>query len=227
MDHLSASQAGLRLIPAIVVSVIGSFSGGLVMQRTGRYYWLTVLAYTVLATAMLAIMLFSGVAVKSTHGIFASLVFVGLAYGATLTTNMTALIASASREDQATAIACGYLSRSLGNVVGLSLAATIVQQSLRLQLQAHLDQGKERESIVKNVRESLKYISTLEPGLQEIVIKCYGSATRHSFIFAFVLESGAMISSCKVMCAPFHDSFRSNRLILVFIHEKKLSPRSA
>lgn len=36
VDHLSATQAGLRLIPSIIGSVTGSVGGGLMMQKTGK-----------------------------------------------------------------------------------------------------------------------------------------------------------------------------------------------
>ena len=205
VDDLSASQAGVRLLPAVAVSGIGALSGGLIMQRTGKFYWLTVVAYTVSATATLVIMLFSGVVVQSIYAISTGLAFLGLAFGLSLTSTLIGLIANVSHEDQATATACSYLSRSLGSVVGVSLASTIVQQSLRLQLQGYLNRGKETENIVTNVRESLEYIRTLRPDLQKIVVKCYGTATRYSFIFAFCIATCAMLSSCKFMCAPSHN----------------------
>ena len=77
------------------------------MQRSGKYYWLTVGAYTaqVIGTALLVLATWS----KSTHtGI--GLVETGLAMqalgnGSGLTTTLIAIIANASPGDQAVAIA--------------------------------------------------------------------------------------------------------------------------
>ncbi len=49
VNGFSASQAGVRLLPGIVAGVTGSLFGGILMKRTGKYYWLTVTAYALLA----------------------------------------------------------------------------------------------------------------------------------------------------------------------------------
>ena len=197
VDEFSAAQAGIRLLPAIVASVAGSLSGGLLMQRTGKYYWLTVLAYATAALGMLPILLCTGLVVNNTYGVSVGLVMSGLGNGVGVTCTLIGLIANAALEDQAIATACSYLFRSLGSVVGLSLAASVVQQSLRTQLQAHLNRGKQADDIVRNVRESLEYVKTLNPDVQNIVRQCYGTATRHGFIFMAGLVLCAAVSSCK------------------------------
>ncbi len=120
----------------------------------------------------------------------------GFGNGIGVTTSLIGLIANASPQDQAVATACSYLFRSLGSVVGLSLSATVVQQSLRNQLQDKLNSGKDAEDIVKRVRESLDYIRTLDPDVREVVRQCYGSATRHGFGLMLGIVSFAMLSSC-------------------------------
>lgn len=49
---LSATQAGVRLIPGIICGVSGSLFGGFYMQRTGKFYYLTIAAYTLLTLGM-------------------------------------------------------------------------------------------------------------------------------------------------------------------------------
>ena len=39
----SAAEAGMRLLPGILGAVSGSLLGGVIMQKTGKYYWLTVI----------------------------------------------------------------------------------------------------------------------------------------------------------------------------------------
>ena len=197
VDELSASQAGLRLLPGIVAGVSGSLFGGVVMQKTGRYYWLTVIAYTTLTIGIIPILLCSGTVVNSTYGISVGLVLCGFSNGIGVTTSLIGLIANASTEDQAVATACSYLFRSLGSVTGLSISATVVQQSLRTQLRDRLRSGKDADQIVKRVRESLEYVKSLDPEIQVIVRNCYGIATRNGFVLMLVVVSFAMISSCK------------------------------
>lgn len=46
VNGFSASQAGVGLLPGIFAGVCGSLFGGILMKRTGKYYWLTVIAYS-------------------------------------------------------------------------------------------------------------------------------------------------------------------------------------
>ena len=197
VDGLSASQSGVRLLPGIVAGVSGSLFGGLSMQKTGKYYWLTVIAYTTLTVGLVPIVLCTGLVVNNTYGISVGLVLCGFSNGIGVTTSLIGLIANASTEDQAVATACSYLFRSLGSVVGLSLSATVVQQSLKTQLKERLKSGKDAAEIVMRVRESLDYVNTLDVGLQNIVRQCYGTATRNGFGLMLGLVAFAMLASCK------------------------------
>jgi predicted MFS family arabinose efflux permease len=55
------SQTGLFLIPAIAGSVVGSLVGGLMMQKSGKYYWLTVGAYLSMVIGAALVVLFTGI----------------------------------------------------------------------------------------------------------------------------------------------------------------------
>lgn len=200
VDRLNASQAGLRLLPGIVASVTGSLSGGLIMQKTGKYYWLTVFAYFTLTLSVIPVLLCAGLVVNSTIGISIGLSFSGLGGGIGVTTSLIALIANASTEDQAIATACSYLFRSLGSVVGLALSATVVQQSLKTQLRDRLRSGNDAALIEKHVRESLDFIKTLDPEIQRVVRECYGTAVRSGFVLMCVMTFLAATSSCE--CLP-------------------------
>jgi hypothetical protein len=204
VNGLSATQAGLRLLPSILCSVTGSVSGGLIMQKTGKYYWLTIFAYSVLFLGTVPILLCSGVVLSSTKGIIVGLCMQGLGGGIGVTTSLIALIANADPKDQAIVTACSYLFRSLGSVVGVSLSATVVQQVLRNQLRAHLDDGDAADKIVERVRQSLDYIKELDPHTRHVVRLCYQKATGAAFSFSMIVVSGAVLSS-------------------FFIREKKLS----
>jgi predicted MFS family arabinose efflux permease len=196
VNGLSSAQAGVRLIPAIVGSVTGSVGGGLLMQKTGKYYWLTVCAYSMLFTSQIGVLLFSGIVAKSTVGIVLSLALGGLGGGIGVTTTLIALIACADPQDQAIVTACSYLFRSLGSAVGVSLAATIVQLRLRSQLADHLGDGSEAEKIVEGVRQSLEYLNKLPDGIRELVRLCYENSVRMAFVFSATVVVGAVVSSC-------------------------------
>jgi hypothetical protein len=121
-----------------------------------------------------------------------------------ITTTLINVIANADPKDQAIATACTYLFRSLGSVVGVSWAATVVQQSLRTQLRAKLDSEEDADEIVKRVRQSLDFFKQLKPHTKAIVIKCYQKATNTAFGVSIFVITLAFLST-------------------LFIQEKKLS----
>lgn len=106
-----------------------------------------------------------------------------------------ALVSNASPKDQSVAIACLYLFRSLGSAVGISLSATVVQQSLRIRLREALKSNMDVDNIVEHVRQSLYYINTLDPQVQRLVRRCYTAATRGSFILNLGIVAGALCAS--------------------------------
>lgn len=195
VDGLSATQAGAKLIPAIGAGVCGSLFAGFLMKRTGRYYRLTVVAYTGLFWGFLPIILFSGVVSKSDWGMTAGMVICGFSNGIGITSSLISLIAQASSDDLAVVTACSYLFRSLGSVIGVSLSSTAVQQSLRLNLRAALQNGGDAEAIVDRVRQSLDFIKTLEPATRDIVRHCYSTATTISFVLDACIAAGAALSA--------------------------------
>ncbi|KAL8757193.1 MAG: hypothetical protein Q9184_004279 [Pyrenodesmia sp. 2 TL-2023] len=195
VDGFTATQASVRILPSILAGVMGSLFGGLLMQKTGKYYWLTVAAYTMLFFGVLVVMLCSNVLVNNTYGIAVGLVFSGFGNGIGVTSSLIGLISNAAQADQAVATACSYLFRTMGSVVGLSLSASVVQESLRNQLRERLNSGEDAVEVVRRVRESLDYIKTLEPETRRIVQDCYSKATRDGFGLMLGICFFAMLSA--------------------------------
>ncbi|KAL2848133.1 hypothetical protein BJY01DRAFT_233999 [Aspergillus pseudoustus] len=183
MDGVSATGAGLRLLPCICAGVSGSLFSGFVMRWTGKYYWLTVIGYTLLTLGLTVIFLFSGGITDSLIPIILGTIACAFGNGIGVTTTLISLISNATPEDQAVVTACSYLFRSLGSVIGLALSSTVVQQVLRGRLRDALRDSKDIDRIVDGVRQSLDFIKTLEPDVAKTVRDCYGWATNKGFGF--------------------------------------------
>jgi MFS family permease len=200
----TATDSAIRLLPAVIASVTGSLFAGFVMRRTGKFYWLTVIAYSLIPVGISMVLLFSDRAHFSTAGIAVGLGVGGFGNGIGVTSSLIALISTAAPEDQAVTTACSYLFRSLGSVMGIAISATIVQQRLRIALKKSLGSGDEAAKLEKGVRASLDFLKSLPIDVQKLVRDSYSDAVRNGFLFMLVLACGAMISS-------------------IFIKEKKLS----
>lgn len=112
---------------------------------------------------------------------------------------MIGLLANASTEDSAIAIACSYLFRSLGASIGISVTSAVQQQVIRSQLQARLEadgSGIDAGEIAERVRQSLDYIHELPEGTADIVRSVYRLGTL-----------GAVVPTAGLLLAAFLAAF--------------------
>jgi len=195
VDGMSATQAGLRLVPSTFFGVSGSLMAGYYMRKTGRYYWITVICYAGLVLGLVIILLFSGLITHSEIGIIIGTCVCSFSNGTGVTTSLIGLISNASREDQAVATACSYLFRSLGSVFGISISASVANQALKEHLKAELSSGKAALEIADRVRRNLDFIKTLTPEMRAIVADCYAKSTRAAFGVEIGLVAGAAIAA--------------------------------
>ncbi|TFK47620.1 MFS general substrate transporter [Heliocybe sulcata] len=205
--RMTASQAGVALLPSILAGVAGSLAGGLIMQATGRYYVLTICMYISMLLGTLVITLFTGTVTHSIIGVLIGLVFMSLGNGAGITTTLIALIANAGPEDQAIATAVSYLYRSLGSVMGISIGSTLVQDKLRNLLRTRLvGEDLDIDEIARRVRESLTYVDELQPRIRAIVRQSYDDALPIAFWFSLVAAGAALTASFfikeKILAKP-------------------------
>ena len=91
IDGFSATKSSVLLIPCIIASVIGSLLGGIYMQKTGRYYWITVICYAVLTFGIVLIILTSGLLVNRLAGMVIGMCICAFSNGAGVTTTLIGL----------------------------------------------------------------------------------------------------------------------------------------
>ncbi|KAI1426246.1 MFS multidrug transporter [Xylaria sp. FL1777] len=198
---MSATESGTMFIPSTFFTLSGSLIGGFIMKRTGRYYWLTLVGYSLLLLGPIPMVF--GASQKS-----AALAAIGLCmmmFGSSLsvTTTLISMIVNAAPEDTAVAIACSYLFRSLGTTIGISISTATLQQMLRVNLAEQLGGADRAREIEEQVRLSLDYIRRLDPDVAIIVRKCYAIATQWAYVPVAVFAALSIVSA-------------------IFIKEKKL-----
>ncbi|KAF7979488.1 hypothetical protein HWV62_42327 [Athelia sp. TMB] len=198
---MSAVQVGLWLLPSIFADVTGSLGGGLIMQASGKYYWLTVAAYASLLVGSIVAVLAAGIVGHSLAWMVAGHFLYALGDGSGVTASLISLIANAGPQDQAIATAMSYLFRSLGTVVGLSIGSTLTQNALRASLHEHLS-GPDADVIIEHVTESLNYIDTLPAGIRAIVRTSYEEAVHSAMWFAVALAVATAVSSFFIKETP-------------------------
>lgn len=96
-DGISATGAGVRLLPSIIAGVTGSLGGGIIMRKTGKYFWLTLISYSLMVVAVLLVFMCSGLVVTSNVGLIIGLTLGGLGNGVGVTTTLISLSMSLIR----------------------------------------------------------------------------------------------------------------------------------
>ncbi|KAL2064846.1 hypothetical protein VTL71DRAFT_3986 [Oculimacula yallundae] len=115
----STTQAGLRLLPNSVGQALRALAAGFIIRATGSYYRLNIAThvFTVLGSGLLIHLSLS----SPSWFPFLILAIVGLGFGGMLVINLTAVISSVLREEQALATSASFVFRSAGSSWGLHL----------------------------------------------------------------------------------------------------------
>lgn len=166
--NLSAANAGKRLIPGAIGGSVGSLTFGLIMNKTGRYYWLAVLSPCILITATVLTH-----TLQADSPLWQQFLFVvpgGLGYGGLLTTTLVALLSSIKPDEMASATGTSYLFRSSGSIVGISASNSVLNALLSARL-TYLD-----HNTVQAIKQNINTIydrSILSDALRSRVIATY------------------------------------------------------
>lgn len=193
---ISNVEAGSHLLPAVLSNTFGGLLAGIVIQRTGRYKMLTVLATTCASVSYaLLIMRWKGnTSWLESLEIMPSGFGTGLAFSATF----IALQASVKREEIAISTGGLYTASAVGMVVGIAASSTAQLGTLRAALQQSLgglNQGKEvrdltitfesvctnLEKIIEEAISNISSVAKFEEPIKGLVIRGYVKSLEASF----------------------------------------------
>ncbi|CAD6571805.1 MAG: hypothetical protein TREMPRED_000370 [Tremellales sp. Tagirdzhanova-0007] len=184
----SSSVAGAHLLPYSIMIGAGSLSIGWLMQRTGKYWWASLISASIIvvSSGMLATW-----RVDSPEWItWVAQMPSGFGYAGVLTSSLVALMTNVTREgkgEQAVATSMAYLFRNIGQVLGVSLSAAIMQGILSTSLK-RLITGPDASRIIYTIRHSTSSIRDLAPEHLQAAVQAYEHALHVIFIFNLVLS---------------------------------------
>ncbi|KAI0060426.1 MFS general substrate transporter [Artomyces pyxidatus] len=207
----SATQVGYALVPSELAPIVGSLGCGVLIQRTGRFYWPTVSAVGIQLIGIILAFV-SAVFAQSAVGIAIGYAVASFGTGIGASSLIVALVANAGSDNQAIATAVSYLFRSLGAVLGVSIGGTVIQHTLRDALHRRLDGlPVDADDMVAHVRASLAYIDDLEPALQHIVRTSYKEALSTALAYAIASSFCAVLCSFLVKDRDLHEKVDDTR----------------
>ncbi|KIN00674.1 hypothetical protein OIDMADRAFT_104476 [Oidiodendron maius Zn] len=178
----STTQSGLRFITQAAGAAVSTFSAGLLVKWTGRYFHLNLAAQTifVLGTGLLIILRLD----TGPWAPFLFLAFIGLGFGASWVTTMMALLSSITNEQQAVMQSASYLFRFLGMMVGFTISSAAFQKVLKASLDVSLAGQPNAAELIEKVRTNFTDWRNLTPPVKKDVQDGYMSALHVVFYIA-------------------------------------------
>ncbi|EAW06634.1 MDR family MFS transporter [Aspergillus clavatus NRRL 1] len=190
---LSATAAGVRLVPQALGTSIGSLGSGIFMRATGRYklYNHTAMFVLVVSSALICTLNLSTAAWIP----FIYFFFMGVAYGSMLTITLVALISAVDHEHHAVITSASYAFRSTGSTIGITIASAVFQNILKLGLWSRFGDRKDAGEIISRIRDSLDEVWKLPADWKAGVLDAYMDSLRAVFLTLLGLSVlGALVS---------------------------------
>lgn len=190
---LSTSQTGLRTIAWATGASLGSLGAGIIVRRTGRYYWLMISNQTTkIIMAILIVMLFT--ADMQPWIPFVVFFFCGMSVTAGLTIALPPMIAAVSHEQQAVITSASYLFRSVGGTIGSAIAGVVFQNSFKNGLWDKFGDYPNAEQRIRAIRDNPDVIRGLGPKWRRGALQVYEDATRKVWMLMLAVAVLALLS---------------------------------
>ncbi|KAL8904856.1 MAG: hypothetical protein Q9171_006894 [Xanthocarpia ochracea] len=193
VQGMSATGAGIRLIPTSVGAAVGSIACGIIMRTAGKYYRLNLII-------QLLFLLPLGLSTRLTLDTpqwypIVYYFFTGFAYAGMLTVTVTALIAAVDQKDHAVVTSAAYAFRGTGSTIGITICSLVFQNILQAKLRKSFGKEKDAAEIISRLRESLTEIKYLPHGWGTEASEVYMAALQGVFWTIFCLASAGMLAS--------------------------------
>jgi MFS family permease len=178
----SNTEAGAHLFPAVLGNTLGGLLAGFIIQKTGHYRALTILASLISSSSYLLLIL-------RWHGHtnwLESLYIVpgGFGTGIVFSSSMISSVAGVKKEDIAVATGGLYLSGSIGMMVGVAASSSVQLGTLRQLLLKGLSGFDNGKDILEEVISNVGSIKGLEDSVRKVVIESYVKSLEYSHMMS-------------------------------------------
>ncbi|KAJ5827846.1 Major facilitator superfamily domain general substrate transporter [Penicillium robsamsonii] len=180
-QRASTTAAGMHLIPAVIGNTLGGLLAGIFIQRTGQFKPLLVVAGLVAGISYLLLYLrWDG------HSGFWESLFIlpgGLGTGIAGASSFIAMSSMLPGEETAMATAGYMLIVGFSMTAGVTTSNSVLGMEFQRQLKLNLH-GPGSEKVIQRAMADTSYIAHLSGHLREIVVGCYISGLKHTYLLS-------------------------------------------
>ena len=210
VQGMSATQAGLRLIPTSVGAALGGIACGIVMRASGTYY---ILNLVIQAMFLLPLGLTMRLTLDSPDWYpIVYFFFTGFAYAGKLTVTVTALIAAVEQKNHAVVTSASYAFRGTGSTIGISICSLVFQNVLKKRLWERFGREKGAAELIARLRNSLREIKYLGFDLGREAQEVYMDALRAVFMTIFWMAMLGTVASLFMKEYTLHKDLARRRV---------------
>jgi MFS family permease len=188
-----STQAGLRLLPNSAGQAVGALGASIIMRATGLYFNLNIIAHILTVTGSGLLLVLS--LTTPSWCPFIILAITGTGFGAMLVINLTAVISSVSREEQALATSASFVFRSVGSTLGVTLSSVVFQNALKSALWKRLYNIHNAEAIITGIRGNFQELKHVDFSIRTQVRDSYMVALKGVFGTTFGMSVLAALAS--------------------------------
>jgi len=200
---LSAAQAGSLFVPQAIGTAVGSLGTGIIMSRTGRYYWLHQGTQCLMVFASAVILITFGTSVSAKTP-FICLALAGISYGSMLTIVLIALISAVDYKWHAVITSALFAFRSTGSSIGISVCSAIFQTKINQELFDHFGGLLDAENIINRIRDSVDEIQNAPVEWHSGIVESYVEALRGVWVAVLLFTILAAGASMFLKGQPLH-----------------------
>ncbi|KAJ5494844.1 Major facilitator superfamily domain general substrate transporter [Penicillium fimorum] len=180
-QRASTTAAGMHLIPAVIGNTLGGLLAGIFIQRTGQFKMLLVVAGLVAGISYFLLYLRWG-----GHSGFGESLFIlpgGLGTGIASASSFIAMSTMLPGEEIAMATAGYMLIVGFSVTAGVTTSNSVLGMEFQRQLKLNLH-GHGSEKVIQRAMADTNYIVHLSGHLREIVVGCYVSGLKHTYLLS-------------------------------------------
>ena len=109
--------------------------------------------------------------------------------------NITAVICSVPREEQALATSVSFVFRAAGSTLGVTMASAVFQNVLRSVLWRRIGHLRDAAILISTIRGNFDEIKNVDPLIKQDICETYMTALTAVFAMLFGLSTLAAVSS--------------------------------
>ncbi|KAM0541946.1 hypothetical protein ACHAPJ_013008 [Fusarium lateritium] len=198
----STTSAGLKFLPSPLGGSISALGMGYAMARTGKYRRFGILGASALTLgAVLATLQDLN---SSPYLTCVALLLIGAGFSAVLTVATVSCVAAVDHSQQALVTSAIFLARSVGGTVGITLASTAYQTTLKDMLWNRFGDVSGGREEIRRILDGLEELKHLPEGWWPGVMSCYTQSFRAVWVMMVSWAVLALISISLVKQHTLH-----------------------